>query len=43
MSDHTTAAEYPVDSSGVELAHVELDWGPVFAADLAGKLSEATS
>jgi len=27
----------PVDSSGVELAQVQLDWTPVFEADLAGK------
>lgn len=30
---------FPVDSK-VELASVELDWTPVFEADLAGKLSE---
>lgn len=29
----------PVDSSHVELAQVELDWTPVFEADLAGKAS----
>ena len=31
----------PVDSSDVDLAQVELDWGPVFAADLAGKQAAA--
>lgn len=30
----------PVDTSHVELAHVELDWTPVFEADLAGKLAD---
>jgi hypothetical protein len=29
-----------IDSSRVELAEVELDWAPVFEADLAGKLSD---
>lgn len=34
-------ASHPVDSAGITLADVELDWGPVFAADLAGKLLSA--
>lgn len=29
----------PVDSSHVELADVELDWTPVFEADIAGQAS----
>jgi hypothetical protein len=29
----------PVDSSHVELAHVELDWTVVFEADVAGRVS----
>lgn len=33
----------PVDSSHVELAEVELDWTPVFEADLAGKLAAEAS
>lgn len=32
-----------VDSSRVELAEVELDWTPVFEADLAGKLADEVS
>ncbi|MGB0877563.1 MAG: hypothetical protein ACPGXI_10955 [Mycobacterium sp.] len=33
-------APYPVNSTGIAQADVELDWGPVFEADLAGKLAE---
>jgi hypothetical protein len=40
VADRKAAAETaPVDSSGIELAEVELDWSGVFAAEAAGRAS----
>jgi hypothetical protein len=40
MSQNPHDNAYPVVGAGIELAQVELDWAPVFDADLAGDQAE---